>query len=164
MERLSGESDGRDEIDQVLFEATSFNESDAQVSPDGRWVAYTSDESGKNRVYVRPFPGPGGKTPISIQGGEEPRWSRDGRELFYLSTDRHVLSVPVQTTPTLTFGRPVSLFVVKRAVKWDDAKTSSGWNDFDVSLDGQRFLAVVPQPANEQPLTAVVNWATGLAK
>ena len=148
MERLSGESDGRDEIDQVLFEATSFNESDAQVSPDGRWVAYTSDESGKNRVYVRPFPGPGGKTPISIQGGEEPRWSRDGRELFYRDPDKNqLMAVDIQTSPAFRAGQTHALFALGN-VPWD------------VAPDGKRFLVVkeAEGSAGELKMQAVVNW------
>jgi serine/threonine-protein kinase len=68
---------------QPLFETTAANLSQTRVSPDGRWVAYTSDETGKNQVYARALPGPGGKTPISVGGGQDARWSRDGRELFY---------------------------------------------------------------------------------
>ena len=75
------------------FSERSFEESDTQVSPDGRWVADTSDESGKSQVYARSFPGPGGKTSISIEGGQEARWSRDRRELFYRAAGRNRLMV-----------------------------------------------------------------------
>jgi len=75
-----------------------------------------------------------------------------------LSADLHLVALPVRTTPSLTFGKPTPLCAVKSASKWDDAKPVDGWPDFDVSLDRTRFLAVVPQPANEQPPTAVLNW------
>jgi serine/threonine-protein kinase len=130
------------------FLATSSTEVDAQVSPDGRWVVYTSDESGKNQVYARPFPGPGGKTSISIEGGQEPRWSRDGRELFYRDPDKNeLMAVDIQTNPTFQAGQPRALFEL-RSANWDAAP------------DGKRFLAVKePQTAaGEAKLEAVVNW------
>jgi Tol biopolymer transport system component/predicted Ser/Thr protein kinase len=139
---------GGDGKPRLLFEAGSFNERDAQVSPDGRWVAYTSDESGKIRVYVRPFPGPGGKTSISIEGGEEPRWSRDGRELFYRDAGKNqLMAVDVQTGPAFRAGQPHALLVLGN-VPWD------------VAPGGKRFL-VVKEPdttAAEAKLGVVVNW------
>ena len=69
------------------FLQTRFNDRQAMFSPDGRWVAYTSDESGHDEVYVRPFPGPGSRTAVSVGGGSDPRWRRDGRELFYRNGD-----------------------------------------------------------------------------
>ena len=119
-------------------------------------MAFTSDESGRYEVYVAPFPATGGKAPVSagiyagndLQGGA--RWSRDGRELFYISADRNLMAVPVQTSPRLEAGKPVPVFGLQ----------SRPWNDFAVSADGKRFLAVVPQAfAGEQPLTVIVNWA-----
>jgi len=94
---------------------------------------------------------------VTAGGGNLPRWSRDGRELFYVSADLHLVAVPVRTAPSLSFGAPQPLFAVSRAMKWDDAKTTDAWPDFDVSADG-RFLAIVPEPANHEPLTAVLNW------
>ena len=139
---------GGDGKPRPLFEATSFNEGDAQVSPDGRWVAYTSDESGKNRVYVRPFAGPGGKTPVSIEGGQEPRWSRDGRELFYRDAGKNqLMAADIQTGSALRAGRPHALAPLGN-VPWD------------VAPDGKRFL-VAKEPetrAREAKLQVVVNW------
>jgi Tol biopolymer transport system component/predicted Ser/Thr protein kinase len=130
------------------FSETSFNEFDAQVSPDGRWVAYTSDESGKNQVYARPFPGPGGKTSISIGGGQEPRWSRAGRELFYRDAGKNqLMAVDIQTSPAFRAGQPRALFELR----------TGNW---DVAPDGKRFL-VVKEPrtvAGEAKMEAVVNW------
>jgi Tol biopolymer transport system component len=118
------------------FSDTAFNESLAQVSPDGRWVAYTSDESGKNQVYARPFPGPGGKTPISIEGGEDPRWSHNGRELFYRDAGKNqLMAVDIQTVPAFRAGKPHALFALG-AVSWD------------VAPDGKRFLVVKEPESN----------------
>jgi len=139
------EGDGKP---RLLFEATSFNERDAQVSPDGRWVAYTSDETGKNRVYARPFPGPGGKTPISVEGGQEPRWSRAGRELFYRDPEKNqLMAVDIQTSPAFRVGEAHALFALGN-VPWD------------VAPDGKRFLvAKEPQAgASEAKMQTVVNW------
>ena len=135
-----------------------------RFSPDGRHVAFASDESGRYEVYVAPFPMTAGKTRVSAGGANLPRWSRDGRELFYVSGDLHLVAVPVRTTPSLAFGAPQPLFAVQRATKWDDAKTFDAWSDFDVSPDGTKFLAVVPQPANHEPLTAVLNWQLDASK
>jgi Tol biopolymer transport system component len=99
-------------------------------------------------VYARPFPGPGGKTSISIEGGQEPRWSRDGRELFYRDPDKNeLMAVDIQTNPTFQAGQPRALFEL-RSANWDAAP------------DGKRFLAVKePQTAaGEAKLEAVVNW------
>jgi eukaryotic-like serine/threonine-protein kinase len=132
-----------------------FNEADARFSPDGRSMSFTSDESGRAEVYVAPVPPTGGKTLVSAgistgtdaEGGA--RWSRDGRELFYVSADRRLMSVAVRTTPLLEVGTPVPLFTFQ----------GRGWLDFAVSTDGKRFLAVVPQAfAGEQPLTVILNW------
>jgi len=144
---LQQAQNGGDGKPRLLFEATSFNQGDAQVSPDGRWVAYNSDESGKNRVYVRPFPGPGGKTPISIEGGQEPRWSRDGRELFYRDPEKdRLMAVDIETSPTLRVGQTHELFTLGN-VPWD------------VAPDGKRFLVVKePEAARGVKLQVVVNW------
>ena len=138
----------------ALF-GSRFNENDPRFSRDGRSMSFTSDESGRFEVYVAPIPPTGGKTLVSagistgieLQGGA--RWSRDGRELFYVSADRRLMAVPVRTTPTLEVGTPVPLFTLQ----------GRAWSDFAVSGDGKRFLAVVPQAfAGEQPLTVILNW------
>jgi len=133
-----------------------FTEADPRFSPDGRAMAFTSDESGRFEVYVAPFPSTGGRTLVSAgistsvgqQGGA--RWSPDGRELFYVSADSRLMALPVRTTPTLEVGRPAPLFPLPGRT----------WDDFAVSADGKRFLAVVPQAfAGEQPLTVILNWS-----
>jgi Tol biopolymer transport system component len=137
---------------------TPFDEYSPRFSPDGRYVAFASDESGRYEIYVTAFPFTGAKTRVSAAGGWLPRWSRDGRELFYLSGDLHLMALPVRLAPSLTLGSAQPLFSVKRATEWVDAKPNIGWPDFDVSPDGTKFLAIVPGPANQQPLTAVINF------
>jgi serine/threonine protein kinase/Tol biopolymer transport system component len=137
--------------------ASPASEADPRFSPDGKAIAFTSNESGRLEVYVAPFPTTGAKIPVSAgiyagvdqQGGA--RWSHDGRELFYVSADRRLMTVPVRTTPTLELGSASALF----------ALPERAWEDFATSPDGKRFLAVVPQAfAGEQPLTVVLNWIT----
>ncbi|HEX7580963.1 MAG TPA: hypothetical protein VF580_13290, partial [Thermoanaerobaculia bacterium] len=110
-------------------------------------------ESGRFEAYVAPFPGPGEVTRISTAGARMVRWSRDGREIFILSGDRRLVSLPVRTSPSLQVGAPATLFEVTLL----DVK-GAGWNSFDVSPDGKRFLAIVPEVvADRLPLTVVVN-------
>jgi Tol biopolymer transport system component len=143
---LSGS--GNDGKAHMLFESATFNLGQAHVSPDGRWVAYVSDESGKNQVYVRPFPGPGGRVPVSIEEGQNPRWSHDGRELFYLDPSKNqVMAVEVSADGTFRAGQPHALFEQSN-------------RDWDVAPDSQRFL-VRKTPQTEPgaaKLQVVVNW------
>ena len=128
----------------------------AMFSPDGRWIAYTSDESGRNEVYVRPYPGPGGRTIVSTDGGAEPLWARTGRELFYREGDK-VLVVDVQTEPEFTLGTPKLLF----QGNYDQGGVHDPARNYDVSADGQRFLMLKPTSVQSQPITrlhVVTNW------
>ena len=139
--------------------ATPFNELQGRFSPDGRWIAYTSDESGRFEVYVRPFPFSAERTPISTAGGMQPEWRRDGKELFYLSADRNlmVVSVAIKDT-TLMAGQPTVLFGV------DVVEPNPPYpNDYAASADGQRFLvnSVVDEPTG-QSLTVLLNWSEEL--
>jgi len=87
----------------------------AQFSPDGRWIAYQSNETGRFEIYVRPFPGPGGAIPISTGGGTYTRWSRDGSELYYLAPDATLMAVRIRRTPTtISADAPVALFKTRR--------------------------------------------------
>jgi serine/threonine-protein kinase len=112
-----------------LHDAQAY-EADAQVSPDGRWVAYVSQETGQPEIYVQPFPGPGGKERVSTQGGDSVRWARSGRELFYrvLTGESGVMAVDFQAGPHLQLGLP------KVLIKGTFGTT------FDVAPDGKRFL------------------------
>jgi len=129
-----------------------------QISHDGRWMAYTSTESGRDQVYVRPFPETGkGKWQVSTGGGNSPLWSADGRELFYLSDENFVMVVPVRTEPTLSLSAPKSLF---RSI-YASIGSAPG-TPWDVSRDGKRFL-MIKEPgitATGVPLkiNIVVNW------
>jgi Tol biopolymer transport system component len=132
-----------------------FYEGQARFSPNGRFLAFVSSESGRNEVYVTSFPRAGSSTRVSTGGANSPKWGRDGREIFYLSANRELVAVPVRTAPALELGTPVTLFTL----------IGPAWNSFDVSADGKRFLAVVPEVvANEQPLTVVLDWTAEIVR
>jgi eukaryotic-like serine/threonine-protein kinase len=116
---------------------TSFNERAPRFSPDGRFLAYVSNESGRDEVYVQPFPGPGGKWQISVAGGSEPVWSRAGGEIFYRTGDR-MMAVRVVTGTTFVAETPRVLF------EGNYVPTRRGEPAYDVMPDGQRFLMVRP--------------------
>ena len=130
-----------------------FNRRNLSFSPDGDFVVFCSDESGRSEAYVAPFPGPGEVTRVSTAGARMARWSRDGREIFILTGDRRLVSLAVRTSPSLQVGGPAILF--ERTLV--EVK-GIGCNTFDVSPDGKRFLAIVPEVvADRLPLTVVVN-------
>jgi Tol biopolymer transport system component len=141
---------------------TRFFERNAQFSPDGRWVAYISDESGRNEIYVIPFRpeggAPGGKRQVSTAGGTLPRWRRDGKELFYIGLDQKLMAAEVGAKGGTFENGPVSAL-------FGPLISGRGFL-YDVAADGQRFLAVVPpeQGTNAEPLTVVQNWTAGLKK
>jgi len=135
---------------------TTSNEIQGVASPDGRWVAYASDESGRYEVYVQAFPAPGAgqKTIISTRGGVQPRWSRDGRELFYLQLDGTLMSVTIRTRPS-DAAAPTPLFM--SPIKM--AAVSAYRMDYVPARDGKRFLMKVPvQGATPPEITVVLNW------
>jgi hypothetical protein len=112
----------------------TFNETAPALSPDGQWLAYQSDEAGRMEVYVRPYPGPGARVSVSVRGGTEPAWSRDGRELFYRSADSMMVAA-VTLRPTFT--------VTGRRVLFTGTYLLGGpFREYDVAPDGQRFLMV----------------------
>ena len=129
-----------------------FNEMHGQVSPDGRWIAYASDESGTWEVYIQSFPDAGAKRTISASGGAEPQWRQDGRELYYLTPDGTLMVVPVRTSDTgFDAGRPAPLF---RARVPSDIITYR--NHYAPSADGQRFL--IDSADDHEPINVVINW------
>jgi serine/threonine protein kinase/Tol biopolymer transport system component len=137
-----------------LFLQTPFTESAPRFSPDGRWLAYVSDESGRFEIYVQPYPGPGGKWQISTEGGTEPVWNPNGRELFYRSGDK-MLAVEVATQQGFTAGKPRMLF----EGKYEPAPAT--FPNYDVSADGQRFLMLkLVEQAEAAPtqMNVVLNW------
>ena len=136
------------------FLRTRFNESAPRFSPDGHWLAYFSDESGRYEIYVQPYPGPGGKWQISTEGGTEPVWNRNGRELFYRSGNK-MMGVEIATQPSFTAGKPKVLF------EGPYLPTPLTYPNYDVSPDGQRFLMLKPVEQAQTALTqinVVMNW------
>lgn len=133
----------------------------AQFSPDGRWMAYASNETGNMEIYVSPFPSANGKWQVSSAGGEEPRWRQDGKELFYLSSEGKMMAVAVKTDASFEAGAPVALFQAhpRQAVSAQDLCS------YDVSGDGQRFLiSTKAEEANASPLSVLLNWASEMEK
>jgi serine/threonine protein kinase len=139
------------------FLRTQFAERNGQFSPDGKWVAYESNESGRMEIYVTPFPGPGGKRQISTGGGAYARWRKDGKEIFYTTGAGKLMVAEVaEKGDTLEVGGITPLFGALRI--------GNGYQ-YDVSADGQRFLAIVPpEQSNSPSLTLVHNWMAGLKK
>jgi dipeptidyl aminopeptidase/acylaminoacyl peptidase len=141
------------------LDGTQFDAITARFSPDGRWVAYASNESGAFEVYVRPFPfTAGSKHAVSTAGGYSPRWRPDGKELFYVGPDRRLMSVAVTASTPLRLGMPHPLFELPVQVPG----RATGESPFDVSADGTRFLVDRVLHTTEQPLTVVLNWTSGL--
>jgi len=146
--------DGAGEAFPVL--QSEFAEVRASFSPDGRWMAYESNESGDWEVYVTRFPGPGGKWQVSTNGGREPQWSADGREIFYLDATENLVTVPVSIDTTFRAGLPEPLFdaglfpVLAR-------------RRYLVTNDGERFLMLSPVAGESvRPISVVLNWDAGL--
>ena len=154
--------DGKPSGKPMPFAHSEFNEVQGQLSPDSRWMAYTSDVSGQREVYVQPFPSADNELRISTAGGVQPRWRGDGKELFYVAPDGKLTAVAVTVTagpkPSVKAGAPVALF---------DTPSSSLTQNFfsyDVTADGKRFLVdAVPSAASSAapstpPLTVRINW------
>jgi eukaryotic-like serine/threonine-protein kinase len=150
----SANASGSGEPSPVL--RTPFNEYAARVSPDGQWLAYASDESGEPEIYVQQFPSGNERSKVSSQGGSEPQWRADGRELFYVGANHVLMAVPVSFSPTLTVGRPVKV----HDTGIDMSIGSMHGLHYTPTPDGQRFLASV-LPAGP-PTTIVLNWQAGL--
>jgi Tol biopolymer transport system component len=144
------------------FLATRFNEVQARFAPNARWIAYASDESGRFEVYVRPYPPANFQTPpISLAGGMQPEWRRDGKELFYVAADGKMMAVPVSTAgETFEAGTPTPLFDVEVP-----EATAPYPGHYAVTADGQRFLVntVIDQPTRPA-LTVLLNWTAALKK
>jgi len=150
---LSGDRKG------LSYLKTSFNEQNGHVSPDGRWMAYASDESGRFEIYVRPFPNAqGGKWQVSSEGGTDPQWRHDGKELFYFSGDDRLMAVAVGADASgFTAGKTEPLF--------SQAARTANRTNYAVTADGQRFLINrVVQAANDAGITVVLNWPQSLQR
>jgi serine/threonine protein kinase len=140
------------------FIQSSFSAREASFSPDGKWLAYCSNESGEYRVYVVPFPGPGGKWQVSLGDGRGPLWRRDGKEIFYLSADNKLMAVNVESSGGGSFAAGVARVLF-------DSHSHGVFGRYDVSADGQRFVVVYEgNRPSSSTLTSVVNWPAELKK
>jgi serine/threonine-protein kinase len=135
------------------FVSTASTETAPRFSPDGHFIAYASNESGRFEIYVRPYPGLGGKWQISTEGGTEPVWNPKGRELFYRSGNK-MMTVGIATQGTFSAGKPKVLF------EGPYTPTPRSFQDYDVSPDGQRFLMLKPAEHAQTPthINVVLNW------
>ena len=147
-----------------IYLQTESNETQSRFSPDGRFVAYASNESGRNEVYVRPFPDANaGKWMVSKGGGNQPNWRSDGKELFYVSADSKMMAVDVSPGPAFKSGTPKALFSTSI---WGGA-TTTNTTRYGVSADGKKF--VINSVVNEASgagaqITVVQNWQSKLKK
>jgi Tol biopolymer transport system component len=138
----------------IPFATSEFVEIAPRFSPDGRWIAYSSNESGRMEIYVRPFPGPGGKWQISTQGGVHPYWRRDGKEIFFLTVNGDMMASEVTAGAGIQSSTPRTLFRVPAP------EAQANGPCFAVSADGQRFLIRETLAGGTVPPTTVVlNWA-----
>jgi Tol biopolymer transport system component/predicted Ser/Thr protein kinase len=146
---------------------TTFRTAQCQFSPDGHWVAYTSDESPQGReIYVQSFPVPSSKFRVSSNGGVQPRWRRDGKELFYIAADRKLMAVDVTTAPTFQPGIPHMMFDSHVSGFLGGGLSTIVFN-YDVTPDGQRFLinsVAESEGIAPEPITVILNWTAGLKK
>jgi serine/threonine protein kinase len=137
---------------------TNFEERDGQFSPDGKWIAYQSNESGRNEILIQSFPGPGGKLQVSTNGGAQVRWRPDGKELFYIALDGQLMAVPIQLAddpPSAEVGTPVPLFPTHSGGAVQAVNTAS----YVVSPDGLRFLMdTIVNESTVSPITVILNW------
>ena len=134
-----------------------FRENEAKLSPDGKWLAYWSNKSKRNEVYVVSFPTPEGEFQISTDGGRIPVWSRDGRELYFISADNKMMAVKINTAGgKFQASVPQPLFDVHMAAGLVP--------NFDVSKDGRFLIPTVVGETSNVPMTVVLNWQAGLKK
>ena len=138
--------------------ATNFEERNGQFSPDGKWVAFESNKSGRSEIYVQPFPGPGGDAQISTAGGAQVRWGPNGKELFYVALDEQLMAVPMRVAgngQSVDAGAPAALFLTRIG----GAVQSNARQQYMVAPDGQRFLLyTVTEEPTVAPITLILNW------
>jgi Tol biopolymer transport system component len=142
------------------FAGSPFTEIDGRFSADGRWIAYSSDESGQMEVYVQPFPRSGSKWQVSTGGGSEPHWRRNGKELFYLAPDRKIMRVAVRGESTFESEAPRALFQTRVSFPGSIYRMN-----YDVTGDGARFLVnTFVEGAGSSAINVVLDWPAGLKK
>jgi hypothetical protein len=130
-----------------------------RFSPDGKWIAYSSDESGTLEIYVQPFPATGVKKRISTEGGRQPRWRKDGKELFYVSGTT-LMAVPINSGAEFAAGTPRAIFEERNLDYFGNVRAG-----YAVTPDGQRFLTLpVVDETGTTPISVMVNWTAGVTK
>lgn len=143
---------------------TNFDETEGQFSPDGRWLAYVSNESRRFEVLVRPFPGAGETVQVSAAGGSQVRWNRDGKELYYIAPDARLMAVSLaagKDGQTLVVGPPVRLFAPRLA---SGSNVNISKPQYAVAADGRFLLNARVDDGTSPPLTVVVNWSDALKR
>jgi len=137
----------------------TFDEFDPRLSPDGRYLAYVSNESGRDEVYVQTYPDRSDKWQVSTHGGSDPHWTAGGHEIDYLSLDQHMMAVAIRSSPSFDPGTPQSLFATKVLFPGNQRA------HYDVSADGRSFVMFVQTLQQALPTTTVVvNWTSEIAK
>lgn len=149
------------------FAQSKFNEGSPRFSPDGRWIVYSSDESGRNEIYAQPYPGPGPKIQVSTEGGTDAVWRQNGGELYYRNADR-MMAVAVSTQPAFRAGKPKVLWERHYNEGTNSMCGVAGptSSNYDVTADGQRFLMVKEGEHDALPteIRVVVNWSEELKR
>ena len=140
-----------------LFVNANYEERNAVFSPDGHWIAYQSNESGRHEIYVRPFPASaGGQWQVSTGGGISPRWAPDGRELYYLGPDGKLMAAPIVVNGTaLEPGAPLALFQTR---VWGGGTETYQRVQYDVARDGRFLINMAIDDAATSPITLLLNW------
>jgi Tol biopolymer transport system component len=137
------------------YVATAAQEKNAHLSPDGRWIAYTSNQRGIDEIYVQPFPAGSGRWQVSRDGGRHPHWRADGRELYYVSLDKKLMAVPIEPSGAQLVHGPASALI--DSVRGAEAERTHHGAPYAVTADGERFLIAEPVDAT-RPITVVLNW------
>jgi len=146
------------DLHATQFLKASSSLKSARFSPDGKWVAYSSNESGRWEIYVTSFPDAHGKWQVSNAGGSQPRWRADGKELFYLSGDSKIMAAPAKTGSNFDAGTPAALFQANPREMFATSELFS----YDVSNDGQKFLINTQLKTEMTPMSVVLNWSAKL--
>jgi WD40-like Beta Propeller Repeat len=139
-----------------VFLNTRFDDRAPRFSPDSRWVAYQSNESGSYEIYVRPFPGPGGQWQVSTSGGSQPVWRADGKELFYVAPDGRLMAAPIAAKDAaIQPGIPVALFQTRL---WGGGGNVATGPQFDAAPDGRFLMDITTEDSTNSPVTLLLNW------
>ena len=136
----------------------AFSELWGQFSPDGRWIAYQSDESGRQEIYVRAFPGPGGQWQVSTSGGVYPRWAPGGKELYYIGPEGRLMAVPITAKASaVEVGTPVVLFPSR--IVGGGSNVVGSRQQYDTAPDGRILIKITTDESTTSPITLLSNWA-----